>query len=124
MRMKPLNLLPKPEKDKAAVIKPIVRQKKTTNNTAPQTSGRKLLVTMEDGMIVIRMPFTTAPVASSTGKSMLYGSTRGPKRVMQEVDGKFEYVTINGGYLKAIASAFVAVEASKEQKAETQNQGG
>jgi len=63
------------------------------------------------------MPVFATPTQSASGKSMLYGSTRGPKRVMQEVDGKMEPATISGGNLKAIASAFVTREAEKEQPA-------
>lgn len=117
MRNTPLNLLPSREEQKAIEQKPLVRREKKNNDAAVKASNkasRKLSVTLENDMIVIRMPVFAAPTASASGKSMLYGSTRGPKRVMQEIDGKFEPAVIDGGKLKAIASAFVTLEAKKK----------
>lgn len=122
MRMEPLNLLPQQTAEAPRPEKPLVRRTKTVKKSAtgeltPATEReqRKLSLTLEDGMIVIRMPVFAAPAPSSSGKSMLYGSTRGPRRVMQEVDGKLEVAEIGGGKLKAIASAFVTLEAEKKQ---------
>jgi hypothetical protein len=118
MRTKPLNLLPTQEiAEKENTAKPIVRRKKTPDGKSrgkniPHT--RKLSLTLEDGMIVIRLPVFAAPTKSASGKSMLYGSTRGPRRVMVEVDGQLKPAQLGGGQLKAIASAFVTLEAKKQ----------
>lgn len=122
MRMEPLNLLPQQTDDAPRAEKPMVRRTKTARKSATGEKApvvvqerRKLSLTLEDCMIVIRMPVFVAPAQSASGKSMLYGSTRGPKRVMQEVDGKLEAVEFDGGKLKAIASAFVTLAAEKKQ---------
>lgn len=121
MQMKPLSLLPPKEENKPAQNKPIVRKTKTetrtqTLKTTATTGRQKLSLTLEDGMIVIRMPVAKAPTKSTSGKSLLYGTTRGPRRVLQEVDGKFEPVMINDRPLKAIASAFAAIEDTTNSK--------
>jgi fatty acid-binding protein DegV len=121
MRIKPLNLVPTQDKIAHTTEKSITRRgknkRKDTNATAPrQTNAQanKMRVTLEDNMIVIRLPVFAAPTKSASGKSELYGSTRGPKKVMQEVDGKLQPVVFNGGNLKAIASAFVVSPAKKK----------
>lgn len=71
---------------------------------------KKMSVTLEDGAVVIRMPLQKTPTISSTGKSQLYCSTRGPRRVVQKTkDNTYVPVEIDGGVLKAIASAFVTL---------------
>lgn len=69
---------------------------------------RKLNLTLEDGCVVIRIPLATVSRASKSGKTNLYGSTRGPRRVTKETANGIEPVVIDNGYLKAIASVFVS----------------
>jgi len=72
--------------------------------------SKRMSVTLEDGVVVIRMPLQTMPTVSSTGKSKLYCTTRGPRRVVQKnKDNTYTPVEIDGGVLKAIASAFVTL---------------
>lgn len=67
--------------------------------------------TLEDGIIVLRMPLIEADKrkASSTGKSILCGNTRGPKIVRQLVDDEMVPVEIDGENLRVIASAFIPI---------------
>lgn len=66
--------------------------------------------TLEDGVIVLRLPLfaETTRKPSSTGKSTLCASTRGP-RVVKHVTktGEVAPVEIDGKPLKVIASAFI-----------------
>lgn len=73
-----------------------------------------IVATIEDDVIVLRLPLI--PKAnrkpSSTGKSVLCASTRGPRKVHQVVSGdELVLYEIDGKPLKIIASAFIAAEA-------------
>lgn len=117
MRKKPINLIPADEKLET-LKKPLVRETNKKKTATPPTAAKhgKLSTTLEDGMIVIRLPIFEKPVKSASGKSLLLGSTRGPRRVTRTVDGETQYVEFEGGYLKAIASAFVTTEVVKPQQ--------
>lgn len=121
MQAKPLSLLPTP-KDKEKLRQVVAAQKQEETKagrpaatTKQADKKRKMSLTLEDGMIVIRLPVFETPTQSASGKSKLYGTTRGPKRVMHEIDGKLEHVEIDGGYLKATASAYVTLDSKKKQ---------
>jgi len=92
-------------KTKVLVVPTIESESATTGSPT-----KRMSVTLEDGMVVIRMPLQTTPAISSTGKSKLYCTTRGPRRVVQKTkDNTYMPVEFDGGVLKAIASAFVTL---------------
>lgn len=69
------------------------------------------LATIEDGFIVLRLPIISEEKRkkSSSGKSILYANTYGPKIVRQRVDDELVPVEIDGMQLRIIASAFLPV---------------
>lgn len=64
---------------------------------------------IEDGCIVLRLPIIPEEKRkkSSTGKSILYANTYGPKIVRQLVNDELVPVEIDGMQLRIIASAFL-----------------
>ena len=82
--------------------------------TQKRTRSGGMIATIEGDVIVLRLPLI--PEAdrkpSSTGKSVLCASTRGPRKVHQVVSGdELVLYEIDGKPLKIIASAFIAAEA-------------
>jgi len=66
---------------------------------------------IEDGFIVLRLPIISEDKRkkSSTGKSILYANTYGPKIVRQRVDDELVPVTVDGVPLRIIASAYLSI---------------
>lgn len=69
------------------------------------------LAIIEDGCIVLRLPLISEEKRkkSSTGKSILYANTYGPKIVRQRVNDELVPVEVDGMQLRIIASAFLPV---------------
>lgn len=114
MQVTRLDLCPPPEKSATAkTTQPETTRKKMKQTTSKgitraTDNRRKLSMMLEDGCVVIRIPFAEVGKASTSGKTNIYGSTRGPRRVMRETANGPEPVIIDNGYLKAIASVFAA----------------
>jgi hypothetical protein len=56
---------------------------------------KQLTATIEDGILVIKVPMNPTPVRSATGKTLVVASTHGNKQTELEVDGKPVIVGVN-----------------------------
>ncbi len=92
-----------------------------TRITRTKQVARKASVTLEDGFVIIKLPFVTEGKPSSTGKTNIHGATHGPRRVLQETANGMEPVIINNGYLKAIASVFAAPDSLDNSQNDSTN---
>lgn len=61
---------------------------------------KKLTATIEDGILIIKVPMNPTPVRSSTGKTLVVASTHGNKQTEVEVDGKPVIIGVNA-YISA-----------------------
>lgn len=77
---------------------------------------------IEDGCIVLRLPLISEEKRkkSSTGKSILYANTYGPKIVRQRVNDELVPVEVDGIPLRIIASAYLSVRKESEKSASVQ----
>jgi len=60
-----------------------------------RTNASELKATISDGRLVIEIPATEQPGRSSSGKTLLVASSRGPCRTSEFVEGKPVYVNLN-----------------------------
>lgn len=96
--------------------------KKSGRAAKPQKGVRGgISATIEDNMIVLRLPLIpeASRKPSSTGKSILCASTRGPRKVYQRTDDADPVIyEVDGKPLRIIASAFISADELSESKTE------
>lgn len=56
---------------------------------------KKLIATIEDGYLIIRVPLNPTPTRSATGKTLVVASSHGNKQTELEIDGKPVFVGVN-----------------------------
>jgi len=59
------------------------------------TTTKKLMATIEDGCLVIKVPLNPTPVRSATGKTLVVASSHGNKETEVQVQGQPVFLSVN-----------------------------